>query len=93
MFFKGSRYEDVETTTIVDATGRELEHKRIRQIPPTEARFGYAVADEERLDHVAHRFYKDPERFWRICDANLATWPPELMTPPGRTIGIPAAQG
>lgn len=93
MFFKGSRYEDVESTTVTDVTGRELEYKRIRHIPPTEARFGYAVADGERLDHVAHRFYKDPERFWRICDANLATWPPELMTPPGRTIGIPAAQG
>ncbi len=93
MFFKGSRYEDVANAKITDPSDRELEYKRVRLIPDAPVRFGYSVADEERLDHVAHRFYKDPERFWRICDANLATWPAELMSPPGRTIGVPAAKG
>ena len=50
------------------------------------------MASEERLDHIAQRFYRDPERFWRIADANRAMWPDDLVAEPGRTIRIPTSE-
>jgi hypothetical protein len=91
MFFKGSRYEHVETLTRTDASGREIRYKAIRRIPDTEPRYGWAVAAGERLDIIAFEVYRQPDRFWRICDANRAMWPPALADRPGRVIGIPGA--
>jgi len=93
MFFKGSRYATVETTSQVDERGRELRYKVVRMIPATEPRFGYAVAAADRLDVIAFEVFNDPERFWRICDANRAMWPADLTSRPGRIIGIPGSEG
>jgi hypothetical protein len=92
MFFKGSRYEDVATDGITDAGGRVVRFKRVRYIPDTPAQFGVAVSQGERLDHVAQRVYQDPELFWRICDANFALWPPDLVAEPGRVVKIPPSE-
>ena len=43
----------------------------------------------DRLDLISYRIYKDPEQFWRICDANLALLPEELTAEPGRRLLIP----
>jgi hypothetical protein len=93
MFFKGSRYQYTETTTLVDVRGREVRYKLVRLIPDTRPAYGYAVRASDRLDNIAFDVFHDPERFWRICDANRAMWPPELTDEPGRIIGIPAAEG
>ena len=93
MFFKGSRYATVGEGQITDSKGREIRYKKIRFIPETAAQMGHVVSQGERLDHIAHRYYQDPERFWRICDANRAMWPPDLMAEIGRTIAIPRAEG
>jgi hypothetical protein len=93
MFFKGSRYEKVPEAEHTDASGRTVRYKKVRFIPFTRAQAGHEVRDGERLDHIAHRHFRDAERFWRICDANLATWPPELVERPGRIIDIPASEG
>jgi hypothetical protein len=93
MFFKGSRYETVETTSLLDERGRELRYKVVRAIPVSVPRFGYAVAAADRLDTIAFEVFRDPERFWRICDANRAMWPAELTSRPGRVIGIPGSEG
>ena len=37
------------------------------------------MIDDERLDHIAWQHYRDAERFWRICDANRALWPDDLL--------------
>lgn len=92
MFFKGSRYEKVETASLVDERKRELKYKKVRIIPETKPRYGYAVAAGDRLDNIAFEVFRDPERFWRICDANRTMWPPELTDQPGRVIGIPGAK-
>lgn len=89
MFFKGSRYERVGTAVRVDEQGREVRHKVIRVLPQPEARYGYAVAAGDRLDNIASEVFRDAERFWRICDANVVMWPPELTERPGRVIAIP----
>jgi hypothetical protein len=91
MFFRGSRYEKVGEEEIADG-GRVIRYKRIRFIPQTRALGGHLVGAGERLDHIAYRYFRDPERFWRICDANHVLWPDDLIAQPGRTILIPASE-
>lgn len=93
MFFKGSRYQNVDTDSMVNERGVTVRFKKTRFIPETPARLGVAVQQNERLDHIAARIYDDPERFWRICDANLAMWPDDLVEEPGVTLLAPPAEG
>jgi hypothetical protein len=93
MFFKGSRYETIPEGQITDVTGRVVRYKQIRFIPDTRARSAHQVTHGERLDHLADRYFRDAERFWRICDANRAMWPDDLVAEAGRTILIPASEG
>lgn len=92
MFFKGSRYEKLPTTTYTDASGRILTYVTTRYIPPTPAFIGHSVTDGERLDLIAFQYLQDSERFWRICDANLATWPDDLLVL-GAVIAVPPSEG
>jgi hypothetical protein len=93
MFFRGSRYANVGENEINDATGRPIQYKRIRFIPETAESFPHVVTDGERLDHIAYRYFRDPERFWRICDANRTMWPDDLVAEAGRPILIPPSEG
>jgi len=93
MFFKGSRYAAVGEAQITDRTGRTIRYKLVRIIPDAPAAVAHLVHEGERLDHLAHRYYRDAERFWRICDANRADWPPDLVAVVGRRLLIPPAQG
>ena len=93
MFFKGSRYEKVGTDSIVNENGVTVQFKKVRFIPDTPARLGVVVKQGERIDNIADRVYDDPERFWRICDANRALWPADLVSEPGEKIVVPPAEG
>ena len=92
MFFKGSRYEFVPDAMITDGFGRTLRYKRVRFIPQTRAFVGHRVVQGERLDHMANEHYRDPERFWRLCDANRALWPNDLLEI-GRVLKVPPSEG
>lgn len=92
MFFKGSRYEKIGTNQITGATGRVIVYKKIRFIPPTPGMVGYTVKQADRLDLVANLSFRDAQRFWRICDANDAMWPDDLLLI-GRTLEIPSSEG
>jgi len=91
MFFKGSRYEKVPTRTFADENGRVIAYKSTRFIPPTPALQGHLVTSDERLDHIAWQHYRDPERYWRICDANTALWPDDLLEP-GDVLAVPPVE-
>ena len=93
MFFAGSRYADVPTHRLTLPGGREVAYKGNRDIGPSAPLWLHAVAQTERPDHLAYRYYHDPERFWRICDCNGEFWPPDLVAAPGRVVGIPPAEG
>ncbi len=93
MFFKGSRYAKVTTLEITDSKGRTIQYKATRLIPEIEARLTHKVQRGERLDHVAYRYFRDPERYWRICDVNNAMWPDDPVSEPGRRILIPSSEG
>jgi hypothetical protein len=92
MFFKGSRYEKVATNQITDSTGRVIVYKKIRFIPPTLGLAAYTVKQGDRLDLIANLSFRDAQRFWRICDANDAMWPDDLLII-GRTLEIPPSEG
>ena len=94
MFFKGSRYANVPDREILDPdTGRTIRYKAPRFIPETRAIRAWQTRDGERLDHIAHALWRDPERFWRLCDANRALRPAELVREPGRRLLVPPAEG
>ena len=93
MFFKGSRYTKVEDLEITGDDGRVIRYKKVRFIPRTEASLSHVVRDHERIDHIAHQHFKDSQRFWRICDANLTMRPNELVERSGRRIQIPPPEG
>jgi hypothetical protein len=88
-FFKGSRYERVAEVELARADGRTVRYKQTRFIPPTPSHTEHVVHDAERLDRLADQYLRDPQRFWLICDANRALWPPELLERTGEAIGIP----
>lgn len=93
MFLKGSRYASVENAQFTDARGRLVNYKKVRFIPPTPRQAFYTVAQSDRLDLVAARFYRDALRFWRIADANQAMWPDDLVATTGNVIAIPPSEG
>lgn len=92
MFFKGSRYERVSESTFTDTTGRVIRYKTTRFIADTQAIVGHRVLNGERLDHIAWQHFRDAERFWRICDANRALWPDDLLEE-AAIIRIPPSEG
>jgi hypothetical protein len=93
MFFKGSRYATVGDLTYTTRDGREIKYKKARFTPKTTAQSGHLVHQGERLDHISQRYYRDPERFWRIADANQSMWPEQLTEKAGAVILVPPSEG
>jgi hypothetical protein len=91
MFFKGSRYESVPEGVFTDARGRQIPFKLLRIIADAPSLQTRTVQSLDRLDMIAFKYYDDPEQFWRVCDANLAILPDELLEV-GRRLLIPLVQ-
>jgi len=99
-FPANSRYQTTPTTTLTDAAGRTVAYLTRRFVPQPGA-FAllreHEVVGGDRLDNVAATELGDPELFWRVCDANAAMRPEDLVAAVGRRLritlpaGIPAA--
>ena len=76
MFSKLSRYRKLPDIVTIDVKGRTLGSKSIRLLPDVSGVFLHTVEEVDRLDHLAYKYYKQPKKWWRICDAN-----PEFMSP------------
>lgn len=76
MFSKISRYKKLTGIVTTDARGRSLESKRIRLLPEVPGTFIHTIEENDRADHLAYKYYKQPLKWWRICDAN-----PEFISP------------
>jgi hypothetical protein len=91
-----SRYAGVETTTFTAADGTEIVHLKRRFVPGPD-RFEllqeHSVAKGDRLDNLTALYLDDPEQFWRICDANNAMLPDELIQTVGRRLRITLPEG
>lgn len=88
MIFKGSRYETVPVYQVTGPNGQTISVLGIRFIPRTPAGFRHTFKSNERLDLLAHTFYRNPEKFWLIADANTEMDPDDLLEP-GRLLSIP----
>ena len=86
-----SRYNKTLLASLTMPDGTEIKYLRRRFLPSPE-NFAllqeHTVSEGERLDHIAAKYLGDPEQFWRLCDANGAIRPNELLEPIGRQIRI-----
>jgi hypothetical protein len=76
MFSKISRYKKLASIVAADAGGRSLESTCIRLLPKVSGAFLHTIEENDRPDHLAYKYYKQPLKWWRICDAN-----PGFMSP------------
>jgi nucleoid-associated protein YgaU len=88
--FKGSRYANAEVITPPGADGVRRRVLAVRRAPETVGVVEHVVTGEERLDHLAQQFYRDPTKYWLILDANREVVNPFELLRPGRRIRIPA---
>jgi hypothetical protein len=93
MFTSDSRYQGVPDAVHDDRTGRPIRYKLLRIIPNPPPGDLHAVTQGDRLDRVAADAFGDPEQSWRICDANAALDPDELVSEVGRRLVIPQPVG
>jgi hypothetical protein len=97
-----SRYYGLATTSLTSADGRTVSYLRRRFVPQA-SRFAllklHTVTQNDRLDNLAAKYVGDPEQYWRLCDANNAIRPDELVETVGHSLritlpeGIPAPSG
>jgi hypothetical protein len=90
-FPPNSRYNKTPLASLTMPDGTEVAYLKRRFVPRPE-NFAllqlHTVTEGERLDHIAAKYLADPEQFWRLCDANGAVRPNELLEPIGRSIRI-----
>jgi hypothetical protein len=95
-FPPNSRYHTTPTAVLVTAGARVITYLRRRFVPAPE-RFAtlreHLVAQGDRLDRVAAQHLGDPELFYRICDANGAVRPDELVEVAGTRLRITLPEG
>jgi hypothetical protein len=96
MFSPTSRYYSLGTTTYTTANGRTIAYVRRRFLPQGQTMpflVEMVIVQGDRLDLIAARTLGDPEQFWRICDANNAMDPQDLIDAgAGSKLRVPAPQ-
>jgi hypothetical protein len=95
-FPPNSRYNASATLTYTFPDGRAVAYLTRRFVPRAEsitAMGTHTVAFGDRLDNLAARHLGDAEQYWRLCDANGAVRPDELVEIPGRALRIGLPEG
>jgi hypothetical protein len=95
MFEPTSRYDSIETARFTAPDGRTIAYKRRRFVPDGRGMplwVEVTVTQGDRLDLITARMLGDPEQFWRICDANNALDPFDLVAEPGEKVRVPVPQ-
>ncbi len=96
LFAANSRYHGVPTAVHTMPDGTVVGYVRRRFIPPPEQLTmlqEHTLVQGERLDHLAARYFGDPELFWRLCDANVVMRPGDLIEAVGSRIRITLPEG
>ena len=83
-----SRYAATQTFAVVDR-GKTYTLFRPRAIPPTPAATSRRTTAADRPDLVAYQYFREPQRWWRIADANGVADPYDSYVTPGRVVRIP----
>ena len=76
MFSRSSRYRALPEVVTIDSKGRTLASKTLRLPQPVSGTFRHTIEDADRLDHLAYKYYQQPQKWWRLGDAN-----PEFLSP------------
>ena len=95
-FPPNSRYNASATLTYTFPDGRAVAYLARRFVPRAEninALGMHTVTVGDRLDNLAARHLGDAEQYWRLCDANGAMRPDELVETPGRELRIGLPEG
>jgi hypothetical protein len=95
LFAPTSRYYGLGTATILQQ-GRPVAYLLRRFVPPPERLQllqQHTVIQGDRLDNIAAQYLGDPTLFWRVCDANRAMRPWELVETVGRKLRITMPAG
>jgi hypothetical protein len=96
LFPQNSRYYGIETSTMKTQDGKTVIYLRRRFVPQPEM-FAllqeHSVQQDDRLDNLAAKYFGDPLLFWRICDANSAIKPDELIETIGKILRITLPEG
>ncbi len=79
MFSKISRYKKQEDVVTTDTEDKTAVSKALRLLSETPGRFLHTVEEVDRLDHLAYKYYKQPRKWWRICDANTEFMSPQAL--------------
>lgn len=94
MFEPASRYYLLKRTAYKMPDGREIAYVGRRFLPQGEKMPLLAeviVTEGDRLDLITARTLGDPEQFWKVCDANNAMNPVDLMKI-GSKLRVPVPQ-
>jgi len=96
LFPSTSRYHGI-AVAILDPEGEwPVAYLRRRFVPQPERLAlirEHVVVAGERPDHIAASELGDPELFWRLCDANRAVFPDELVAEIGRRLRVTMTEG
>ena len=91
-----SRYHGIPLSTFTLSDGTTVAYVQRRFVPAPE-RFvvlvEHRVQSGDRLDNLAARYLGDPQQFWRLCDANRAVRPDELIETLGRALLVTLPEG
>lgn len=90
MFFAGSRYATLATTTVTKADGSVVTVVKLPLPAQTSLRGYHQRLDGQRLDLIAARYQNNATAFWQLCDANNAMVADALAT--HNLIGIPVQE-
>ena len=92
-----SRYYNVDTAVLTNAADdTQLTYLRRRFLPPSRRLamvLEHVVSGNERLDAIAAQKLGDAELFWRLCDANDALNPDDLVAAVGRRLRVTLPEG
>ncbi len=91
MFEHTSRYYHLTDRVYETAGGRQIVYRTRRFVPKQQA--GPVIAEAmtvagERPDLLATRTIRQPELFWRLCDANQVMNPFELASGERRRVRV-----
>ena len=81
-----SRYARSDRVQWERADGSSVELIGVTPRPPRSAVFSPIATDSDRLDRLAHRYYRDSNKLWKIADAS-----PEIDPFDAVEIGAPVA--
>jgi hypothetical protein len=91
-----SRYHGIPLATLTLPDGTMVAYVQRRFVPPPDrfaVLFEHRIDSGDRLDNLAARYLGDPQQFWRLCDANRAVRPDELVETPGRALLVTLPEG